>query len=196
MNQRTAPECGCVTEGKIVRGMCATHYDRWVHRTPKDQRGDAPRFLRKFHDFVDSSGGPDSCWHWTGPVNRAGYGIYSNQVEGLRGLAHRISLRLSVAPAEESLMACHRCDNPPCVNPSHLYWGTALDNARDSVERQGGPHNKGVFASACRRGHEMVGENVRVVMVAGKGQKRVCRECDNKRSRDNQRKYRAERASR
>lgn len=172
MAERTAPECGCITTGKIVRGMCAMHYDRWVHSTPKDQRGTAPRFSRDFWDYVDKSG---DCWVWTGSTNAKGYGWWSGG--GRRGLAHRIALA-EVSPEPDGMMACHHCDNPPCVRPAHLYWGTARTNAADVVARQG-MHNKGKFVTHCPEGHELVGDNLRVV---GRNDKRVCRTCDNARA--------------
>ena len=174
MEQRTAPQCGCVTTGKIIRGMCATHYDRWVHATPKEKRGPTPRFSRDFWDFVDKSG---DCWVWTGPTNRKGYGWWSGN--GTRGLAHRLSLSMHDPLPSEALMACHHCDNPPCVNPAHLYWGTARDNADDMVERSRG-RNANSLKTHCKNGHELIGDNLRVV---GKDQRRQCRICDNERSR-------------
>jgi hypothetical protein len=184
---RVAPECGCSTHGKIVRGMCATHYDRWVHATPKDQRAPAPRTVRDFWAHVDKSG---DCWTWTGPTNRQGYGTWSSRHH--RGLAHRVALLEAVgAPSEDGMFACHKCDNPPCVNPGHLYWGTAADNARDYAARQG-VHNKGVFATHCPKGHEIAGDNLRIA-----GGRRFCRACDNARSRERQRRLReARRAAR
>lgn len=101
MSTRIASECGCTTEGKIVRGMCATHYDRWVHATPKDQRPPAPRFARDFWHFVDRTG---DCWVWTGPTNRKGYGWWSGG--GRRGLAHRLSLAEVELPPSPDLFAC------------------------------------------------------------------------------------------
>lgn len=179
MVQRIAPECGCVTPGKIVRGMCFTHYDRWVHKTPKDQRPPAPRTIRLFWDRVDKG---DGCWEWTGPTNAKGYGVWSQP--GFKGLAHRYSLT-QVTPPPDGAFACHHCDNPSCVNPGHLYWGTAADNAGDVMARAG-VHNKGVYSTACPWGHEMSGENLRIY-----GGKRFCRTCGNARSRDRQRARRA-----
>lgn len=178
---RLAPECGCYTTGKVVRGMCVPHYDRWVHATPPGDRPPAPRFRRSFDDFVDRS---QECWLWTGPRDRKGYGFWSGG--GERGLAHRLSLARTTPPPDPSLMACHQCDNPPCVNPEHLYWGTAKDNAADVMAR-GGVHNKGMYATHCPRGHALSGENLR---IAGKAARRFCRTCDNTRARERQRRIR------
>jgi hypothetical protein len=182
--ERTAPNCGCVTTGKIVRGMCAPHYDRWVQRTPKHLREPAPRLTRRFEDFIDKSG---ECWEWTGAKNRGGYGIWSKG--GNQGLAHRFSLQAVVPCPDPALFACHRCDNPGCVNPRHLYWGTIRDNTDDMLARRG-VYNKGKHMSHCRHGHEMTGDNIRIV---GKRRVRICRECDNAKSRERQRRIRKER---
>lgn len=178
MTDRTAPICGCVTTGKIVRGMCAKHYDRWVHKTPKDLRPPAPRSIRRFWDHVDKSG---DCWLWLGPTNRKGYGTWSEP--GFKGLAHRYSL-MQVCPPFDSASACHHCDNPPCVNPAHLYWGTEGDNGRDRSERNR-VHNKGAYSEQCLRGHAMSGDNLRIY-----GGKRFCRACMNARAREYQRRKR------
>lgn len=171
---RTAGQCGCTTTGKIVRGMCATHYDRWVHATPRELRGPAPRTIRQFWDHVDKS---QDCWEWTGPKNARGYGTWSEP--GFRGLAHRFSLLQEVTPDSLQQFACHHCDNPGCVRPSHLYWGDVRTNMRDRVERQG-IHNEGVYSTRCPQGHPMSGDNLR---VSGKDSKRACRACDNERAR-------------
>ena len=82
-----------------------------------------PTFLERYWSRVDKT---SSCWLWTGPVNRDGYGYHS-------GLAHRLAYRLEHGPIPSGLMVCHRCNVRLCVNPAHLYAGTALDNARDTV---------------------------------------------------------------
>lgn len=176
---RTCSADNCDRDGKLTRGMCAKHYRYWLDHTPIGERGPSPRASRRFDDFVDKTG---DCWIWTGSTNRKGYGWWTGH--GERGLAHRISLGRASSPPSDAPMACHRCDNPPCVNPDHLYWGTARDNARDVMER-GGVWNKGRRLDVCGRGHEQSAENVRVA-----GGRETCRLCDNARSRERQRKIR------
>ena len=75
----------------------------------------------------------DGCWLWTGHVNGSGYGLI--RWRGRQSLAHRISFELHRGPVPLGLFVLHRCDEPPCVNPDHLYVGTKADNARDMMER-------------------------------------------------------------
>ncbi|PKV80891.1 hypothetical protein ATK86_5328 [Nocardia fluminea] len=179
MPERIAPSCGCLTDGKVVRGMCSKHYFQYLHSTSKENRTPPPRFSRDFSDFVDQTH-RNGCWLWLGPTDRKGYGRWSSAKHGERGLAHRISLARVSEPEDPSLFACHHCDNPPCVNPAHLYWGTVQDNTRDMVTRKG-VHNKGVHLTHCNRGHELRGTNLRIV---GKSETRKCRTCDNHGSRE------------
>src|SRR5688572_15210805 len=70
----------------------------------------------KFWARVDR-GEPDKCWEWIGTRSPRGYGAcYVRSVGGSRA-AHRVSWVLAHGPIAEGLEVCHRCDNPPCVNP-------------------------------------------------------------------------------
>lgn len=73
------------------------------------------------------------CWLWDGAQTPSGYG--SLRVDGKTRKATHISLSLDGRPRPDGHMACHTCDNPSCVNPQHLYWGTGFDNMRDAAKR-------------------------------------------------------------
>jgi hypothetical protein len=98
----------------------------------------------RFWRFVDKSRGADACWLWTGS-QRMKWGYGRIMVNGRRISAHRFAYIDTFGPIAQTLFVCHRCDNPPCVNPSHLFVGTPRDNAQDM-------HRKGRFRGG-RRSH-------------------------------------------
>jgi HNH endonuclease len=85
----------------------------------------------------------DTCWLWTGGKNGAGYGliILDNSKEGSM-LAHRLSWEIHNEPISDGLCALHKCDNPSCVNPYHLFLGTHQDNSDDKVAKGRSPRGE------------------------------------------------------
>lgn len=89
----------------------------------------------------------DGCWEWMGYRDPRGYGRLSRSAWSSPRLAHRYSWELTLGEIPDGLYVCHHCDNPPCVNPDHLFVGTARDNNDDKLSKGRGtppPVRKGI----------------------------------------------------
>ena len=143
----------------------------------------------------------DNCWVWSGSTAHFGHGQF--WANDKHYSAHRWSWEFHNGPIPEALCVCHHCDNPPCVNPTHLFLGTRRDNYLDAVKkgRMAPParipwhKRKGegrcVMQTHCIRGHEKTPQNT--FRVPGKGV--ACRTCRNMSARDSKRRARARKAA-
>lgn len=113
-------------------GLCSKHYQRWKKHgdpTKVSRKGSAP-VLERFDLAIEKT---DSCWLWRGPFNRAGYG--KTRYKQAHITAHRLSWLLFRGAIPDGQWVLHKCDNPKCVNPDHLFLGNAQANVDDMIDK-------------------------------------------------------------
>ena len=75
----------------------------------------------------------NNCWKWGGTIMVNGYGTLT--IRPNKYYAHRASWMINRGPIPDGLHVLHKCDNPPCVNPEHLFLGTQRDNNNDKIRK-------------------------------------------------------------
>lgn len=108
----------------------------------------------KFWSWVNRDG--DGCWEWRGGLNTGGYGLFSlNSPEWMyektgrtktQLLAHRVAYYLENGGLETYRHVCHKCDNPKCCNPKHMFDGSIFDNVQDMIMKGRGFWQRGKVA--------------------------------------------------
>lgn len=134
---------GCEAKHQ-AKGFCHKHYQRF--RINGDPLYRYHPFQYRFEQRVELI--PFSTCHWWVGTQRNGYGIIKNKGKIIS--SHRASYTLYIGPIPEGLFVLHKCDNPPCVNPDHLFLGTCQDNATDKVKKGRQPKGEAVGTSKLK----------------------------------------------
>ena len=109
----------------------------------------------RFWKFVSKT---ENCWDWTGSKANYGYGQLS--INGKPVRANRYSWILHNGEIPTGLMICHKCDNPSCVNPEHLFLGDQTANMQDMISKKRQKISKGCEKSSCKLNETQV-KNIR-----------------------------------
>lgn len=119
--------CG---ESHSAKGLCRRHYYQQLRGwTPLATRGMS--LESRIAHYTSPSG---ECCEWVGAKNKGGYGLVS--VNNKRRLVTHVVWELAFGPIPERLHVLHRCDNPACVRPAHLFVGTHATNMKDREEKK------------------------------------------------------------
>jgi hypothetical protein len=133
--QEKKVECVCIGCGTAFFVLCRAYAEqrRWCSTACSNRRY-VGKEIERFWGYVDRSAGPEACWPWTGGSDfKDGRGRF--WLNGTNEYASRIVWVFVYGPIPEDIHVLHKCDNPPCCNPVHLFLGTLSDNTQDMLAK-------------------------------------------------------------
>lgn len=148
-------------------GCCLKHYKRVKKYGSIDlQNKIKPIFDRYLSKVLKS----DGCWKWTGAKTPLGYGVIRCQETKKNVFAHRLSYKHFNGEIPEGINVLHKCDNPECTNPEHLFLGTQKDNIMDMMKKGRKPQVVGLKGQLSPRA-KLTWEQVREIKILLSGNK-------------------------
>lgn len=155
---------GC-DKNQHSRSYCAAHYAKWrKYGDPKAVRQIQLHGLslaERFNAYVGERG--SGCWEWVGSRDANGYGRLN--VKNIPVLAHRLSWEIHFGPITSADHICHRCDNPSCVRPEHLFKGDHAANMADKMAKK--RHRYGVSRGEAHGRAKLTEADVREIRRIG-----------------------------
>ena len=144
----------CKHCGKEVVDTSLPHRDRRL----KSKSCQHISYIERFWLYTDKKSA-NECWNWIGTIINNGYGQFRYSTKE-RMSAHRYSYILHFGHIPDGMFICHKCDNPACVNPSHLFLGTHQDNETDKLTK-------------CRNFHKLTYEQAREIKFGNASSKEL-----------------------
>lgn len=161
--QITCKSCGSPFQKLNRREFCSDTC-RYDGRRVRNRRTPEANFWTRV-----SKSEATECWLWIGALDKQGYGkLFYGNGPGNSWRAHRFSYELhhgKINGSGRELFVCHKCDNPRCVNPAHLFLGTAKDNVHDMIAKG--------RAKMSHHSPSFDAEAARILYLEGNGYKRL-----------------------
>ena len=127
------------------------------------------KFIDRFEEKIAKS---DGCWEWAASLAGKGYGQMKLPKQRKQEYSHRLAYMIYKGPIPDGIYVCHKCDNPKCCNPDHLFLGSSQDNHDDMANKDRSTH--GERNPSVKLSEEQV-RQIRVMLSEGIPQSRIAK---------------------